>query len=502
MTDRVFDDTNYEIGFINGVQFGVYSPDVILKKSVVNINVETYYDSNGEPRIGGLFDPRMGYIEPRRKCKTCNQTYINCPGHFGHIELPKPVFNLQYEDAIVKIMQCVCIKCSRLLVNKDNQIIKNIVANTKGNYKDRFEKILKLCAKTKTCGAGDKKGDDRYDNGGCGAIQPSKYNKTKFRTDYIIAAEWKYESGENPMNLSQDLNAEIVQAIFKRITEDDAAVMGFSPKWCMPSWLIISVLPVVPPCVRPSVRQYNSQRSEDDLTNNYYDIIKFSQILNDKLTKGINIAPEIIKQYTDPLQHSVTTLFNNEIKNVPQALTRGGRPMKTLRQRLSGKEGRIRNNLMGKRVDFSARSVISPDANLSIEELGVPYKIAMNLTFPEVVNKFNINRLYQYVRNGNRVYPGAKSIKSVKDGQERILDVLDVSKIVLNYGDTVNRHLINGDIVLFNRQPSLHKMSMMAHRVRVMEGQTFRLNVDVCKPYNADFDKPLSNIVGLKRVSC
>ena len=162
--------------------------------------------------------------------------------------------------------------------------------------------------------------------------------------------------------------------------------------------------------------------------------------------------------------------------------------MKTLRQRLAGKEGRIRNNLMGKRVDFSARSVISADANLNIEDLGVPYKIAMNLTFPEVVNKINITRLYKYVRNGNSVYPGAKSIKTFKDGgQYSILETNKHSK-QLEYGDTVNRHLINGDIVLFNRQPSLHKMSMMAHRVRVMEGNTFRLNVDVCAPYNADFD--------------
>ena len=499
-------NANYEIGFINGIQFGVYSPEVILKKSVVNINVDTLYDSNGDPKINGLFDPRMGYIEPRLKCKTCDQTYINCPGHFGHIELPKPVFNLQFEQWIVKILRCVCIKCSRLLVNKNHPLIKNIVALTKGNCKDRFEKIFKIIAqKAKICGGNsEKKNDNLYENGGCGALQPSKYNSNQLRTEYIITADWKYESGENPINLSQELNAEIILAIFKRILEDDALVMGFSPKWCMPSWLIITVLPVVPPSVRPSVRQYNSQRSEDDLTNKYYEIIKFCQMLRDKLAKNVNIAPDQIKGYIDSVQHNVITLFNNEIKGIPVAFTRGGRPMKTLRQRLSGKEGRIRNNLMGKRVDFSARSVISPDANLSIEELGVPKKIAMNLTFPEVVNKHNINRLYQLVRNGNKIYPGARSWKSVSTGLQRaILDDSeqigknglvetinrDTSKIILNYGDTVNRHLVNGDIVLFNRQPSLHKMSMMAHKVRVMEGNTFRLNVDVCKPYNADFDK-------------
>ena len=481
-------DEYFETGFVNGIQFGIYSPEVIRSKSVVHITCETLYDSNGEPKINGLFDLRMGPIEPRIECKTCEQNYITCPGHFGHIELPKPVFNLQFESEIVKILRCMCIKCSRLLVNKNDKIIKNIMANTKGNHKERFDKIFKLVQKVKICGAIDKKNETLYDNGGCGAIQPTKYNNNNFRSDYEILAEWKDDKEEVPINITQKLNAEIVLAIFKRITEDDALVLGFSPKWCMPAWLIITMLPVVPPSVRPSVRQYNSQRSEDDLTNKYYEIIKWTKMLKDKLAKNSVISPDTVKSYNAQIQHHVITLFNNDIKGIPQALTRGGRPMKTLRQRLVGKEGRIRNNLMGKRVDFSARSVISADANLAIEELGVPYKIAMNLTFPEVVNKININKLYQYIRNGNKVYPGARSIKKIKDGLQYLVQDKDTNTIVLEYGDTVNRHLINGDIVLFNRQPSLHKMSMMAHKVRVMEGNTFRLNVDVCKPYNADFD--------------
>ena len=481
-------DEYFETGFVNGIQFGIYSPEVIRSKSVVHITCETLYDSNGEPKINGLFDLRMGPIEPRIECKTCEQNYITCPGHFGHIELPKPVFNLQFESEIVKILRCMCIKCSRLLVNKNDKIIKNIMANTKGNHKERFDKIFKLVQKVKICGAIDKKNETLYDNGGCGAIQPTKYNNNNFRSDYEILAEWKDDKEEVPINITQKLNAEIVLAIFKRITEDDALVLGFSPKWCMPAWLIITMLPVVPPSVRPRVRQYTSQRSEDDLTNKYYEIIKWTKMLKDKLAKNSVISPDTVKSYNAQIQHHVITLFNNDIKGIPQALTRGGRPMKTLRQRLVGKEGRIRNNLMGKRVDFSARSVISADANLAIEELGVPYKIAMNLTFPEVVNKININKLYQYIRNGNKVYPGARSIKKIKDGLQYLVQDKDTNTIVLEYGDTVNRHLINGDIVLFNRQPSLHKMSMMAHKVRVMEGNTFRLNVDVCKPYNADFD--------------
>ena len=117
---------------------------------------------------------------------------------------------------------------------------------------------------------------------------------------------------------------------------------------------------------------------------------------------------------------------------------------------------------MGKRVDYSARTVITPDPNIKIDQLGVPYKIAMNLTFPEIVNKYNIHRLTKYVRNGPFEYPGAKSYKRISDGATISLQYVDRNSIVLEYGDVVSRHLMDNDNVLFNRQPSLHKMSMMA----------------------------------------
>jgi DNA-directed RNA polymerase II subunit RPB1 len=177
---------------------------------------------------------------------------------------------------------------------------------------------------------------------------------------------------------------------------------------------------------------------------------------------------------------------NEDNKNPAQALTRAFRPIKGITERLKGKDGRIRNNLMGKRVDFSARSVISPDSNIRMSELGVPKEIAMNLTYPEIVCKYNINEMYKLIRNGNNVYPGAKSVKYSKTGRIRLLIDANLEDIVLEYGDIVNRHLRDGDYVLFNRQPSLHKMSMMGHRIRVMSGKTFRFNPDVCMPYNAD----------------
>ena len=141
-----------------------------------------------------------------------------------------------------------------------------------------------------------------------------------------------------------------------------------------------------------------------------------------------------------------------------------------------------------KRVDFSARSVITPDPRLKLNQLGVPIDICKNLTFPEKVNNYNKERLTAAVRNGDKVYPGAKSYKQKNSGKVISLSYIDTKNLELENGDIVNRHLIKGDIVLFNRQPSLHRMSMMQHEVVPLPYKTFRLNVSVTRPYNADFD--------------
>jgi DNA-directed RNA polymerase II subunit RPB1 len=252
--------------------------------------------------------------------------------------------------------------------------------------------------------------------------------------------------------------------------------------------MVCTVLAIPPPQVRPSVLQDNNQRSEDDLTQKLIDIIKTNVTLGDKITKGAK--KKAIDEWTTLLQYHVATLVNNDIPGVAQSAQRSGRPLKSLQQRLGTKEGRIRNNLQGKRVEFSARSVITPDPNISVEELGVPMKIAMNLTFPERVTAYNIDRLYALVQNGPEKYPGAKSVQragsSGSDGRMISLKHVNTKTIQLYEGDVVNRHLLDGDAVLFNRQPSLHRMSMMCHRVRVLPYSTFRLNVSVTKPYNAD----------------
>ncbi|HLP79565.1 MAG TPA: DNA-directed RNA polymerase subunit A', partial [Acidobacteriota bacterium] len=180
---------------------------------------------------------------------------------------------------------------------------------------------------------------------------------------------------------------------------------------------------------------------------------------------------------------------------LPPARHRNGQPLKTIASRIKSKEGRIRNNLAGKRTNFNARTVVSPDPMLSINEVGVPQIVAEKLTVPERVTEWNVAYLKRFVEKGPKAYPGSNYIVRPDGKKKRITDETKEALLEeLQPGYVVERHLMDGDIAIFNRQPSLHRMSMMCHRVRVLPGKTFRLNPSVCKPYNADFDGDEMNL--------
>jgi DNA-directed RNA polymerase beta' subunit len=236
------------------------------------------------------------------------------------------------------------------------------------------------------------------------------------------------------------------------------------------------------------VKHDAQQRSEDDLSHILVNIIKTNKTLQEKLQN--NAPVNVIDDWTTVLQYYIATQVDNKIPGVASVAQRSGRPLKSIKDRLNGKGGRMRGNLMAKRVDFSARSVITADPNISIRELGIPMKIAKNITKPVIVNKMNKAFLTKLVQNGPENWPGAKILEK-KNGESITLRYyLDRQSIVLEEGDIVHRHMMDGDAVLFNRQPTLHRMSMMCHIARIMKrGDTFRMNVADTKPYNADFDK-------------
>lgn len=466
------------ISHIHGIQFCILSDHEIRERSVVEVTENQAFAGN-EPVMNGLFDPRMGVIDSLQRCATCRQTNTFCQGHFGHIELARPVFYIQFFEIVRKLMRCVCFRCSKILINLGSREARAILAR-KVSRQRRWEAMSKLCMKARRCG------HDTAD--GCGARMPDKIIKTD---DMSIRLKliWKETAAGADDGRETIFNAEDVLRVFRRISAVDCEALGFSEQFNRPEWMICTCFPVPPPSVRPSVRQEGGQRQEDDLTHKLADIVKFNNLIRDRIQKdgGSIEAIETLPNYVPMLQYHVATLIDNSIPSMYPSKDRAGRMLRTLTERLRHKEGRIRGNLMGKRVDFSARTVITPDPNLSIDELGVPLKIAMNLTFPEVVGPWNREQLRELVIAGPDVYPGAKQ---VRHGHRtvRLRGHPDRESIELLDGDIVERHLRNGDYVLFNRQPSLHKMSMMGHRIRVMPHNTFRLNVCVCSSYNADFD--------------
>ena len=425
------------------------------------------YDDDGFPYPQGLMDLNLGVIDPGLRCKTCDQKASECPGHFGHIELAKPVIHVGYTRLIRKLLRVTCRSCGRVLLSPDE--IEKVVGTEDDQTGDLLsEKDVK---KERICPH-------------CGDQQLKiNFEKPTTFSEVMVEGGKKVEHKLTPAD---------IRARMEKIPNEDLTPLGINPDVARPEWTILTVLPVPPVTMRPSIILENGQRSEDDLTHKLVDIIRINQRFKENQDAG---APQlIIEDLWELLQYHVTTYLDNEVAGCPPARHRSGRPLKTLSQRLKGKDGRFRGSLSGKRVNFSSRTVISPDPNLSVSQVGVPRAVANEMTIPVRVTIHNIEELKQIVRNGParpdvNAPCGANYVIRPDNRKLRLADGnLDTVADLIEPGYTVERQLRDGDVVLFNRQPSLHRMSIMAHRVKVMEGRTFRLNPAVCPPYNADFD--------------
>ena len=493
ISGQTFKHSNAQEKIIKSIQFGILSPEEMKNMSVCTVTKARSIDENGVPIDGGINDLRMGSTDNAFKCKTCHcKNNDECPGHFGYIPLEKPVFHVGFIDDVLKILKCICYYCKSLLIDDYDKYIEITKIR---NPKDRQLKVYNLCKNKNKCkdrvknvsnGKKYNPQTDPYAKKGCNHDQPIfKRENLKILMDKSGKKEDDQEE-ENIQEDIRDISPEEVLHIFSQISDLDRQLLGFDLNYSRPEWMIIQNLVVCPPQVRPSVSVNSFLSSQDDLTHQYNEILKYNEKLREEKNK--KAAEDIFEK----LQLNVATLMNNEF--FYRAHKKSGQPIKAISARLKGKEGRIRGNLMGKRVDFSARSVISPDPNLQVDELGVPLSIAMNLTFPEVVTDLNIKKLKQLVINGPTKYPGANMILS-NDGRKIDLKYIMKTKDVnLEKGYIVERHMQNGDYVIFNRQPSLHKMSMMGHRVHILPYSTFRLNLSVTTPYNADFDGDEMNL--------
>ena len=470
----------------------------VVCRDVNGINQEDTV-TDGQATRGGALDPRLGTMDPAIPCGTCNQIPSDCPGHFGHTELAEPVYHFGLLDIVKNILGCVCLKCSRLLIYKNEALINRVLKTKK--KKARFAEIRRLTSNVTYCARTDQN---------CGVPIPKIKRKKNAQGIIQLFAETNLQNITNDEGTSvttdkkkkvtESLTPRMVYNILKNISDDDYRIMGFDPTICRGEDFIIKNFPIPPIAIRPSIKMSISSTAnyEDTLTATIVCILKTSQRIRKQQDKEATTGetPKFFNDIVQLLQYNVTVFYDNEIMSLPRAEQKcGSRPITSISSRIKGKTGRIRGNLIGKRTDFSARTVITSDPNLSLDELGIPIKIAMNMTVPEIVTPYNIEELSKLIKNGRNVYPGANYVLPVtlQNGKNYSIDLRYRKKgYKLQPGDVVERHIKNGDPILFNRQPSLHKLSIMCHKASIINDvrlNTFRINVSVTTPYNADFDK-------------
>lgn len=481
---------------IESILFGVYSPEEIIKNSVVQIT------SN---KLGGdnsVYDERMGILDKDGTCPSCRKTALWCSGHFGHIELNHHVFHPMYYRMIISFLKCFCIKCYKFLLTDEHLKLDNILKYTREH---RFNKILEKVEKIDLC----------YH------CQNPKPKVVFVNTENNIYYVYK----KNKVLVTED----DVSKIFENINDDDIVLLGFDPSCIHPKNLILSVIPVLPTISRPYIIT-EGVTCDDDLTVQYTEIVKANNHLKDT-----DLTEAKMQKYIQTLKFRIKTLMNN---SQSKARLTNGRAIKAIKERISGKEGIIRGNLMGKRCDFTSRTVIGPEPTCRLDELIVPKDISTTLTIPETVNKYNIEQLTQIVNNNQAKFikRGGKDKRLiieyakykkptklnkgsiiVRNGKEIIVEnpekfhlqkgdklkkgtkleqvqLAEQNFINLKLGDVVERHLRDGDVVFLNRQPTLWKGSMLKKTVKLMDCKTFRFCLASTKTFNADFDGDEMNI--------
>lgn len=510
---------------LSEIQFGILSPDEIRKKAIIELNKQELLDPDGRGVAGGPLDHRLGAPTNRTRCGTCNlrrrEGNTGCFGHFGYIELATPIYHPAYLKKIKKALNSVCDNCGRLKLSKEDrkkfwEREEKFIERQGFPSKEIAMEVNREARKIDECPycGNEKQGKYVYDSSNKNFALRMKVSEeeVKEKKEELKRESKKIKKKRGNYYVYAYLNPKMVRDILAQIYEEelildkeekearkkDVYLLGFHPEYARPEWTILTVLPVPPIPTRPPVYTSEGDRTEDHLTLVLREIIRINNQLRDKMKGG---PSSLLNRLRRTLQKRIKILFgfhdlDKEIK-ISNVLIKG------IMHRLSGKEGRFRGNLSGKRVDFSGRSVLSPDPNLSVDELGVPEKMAKGLLVPERVNKYNIDKLRKLIIRGPRKYPGALIVKEKTGPGEYRKTLLEIFKSKkrrekvaeeLKPGDIVERTLMDGDPILFNRQPTLHKLSMMTHYAKVLPYDTLRLHLMTCPPYNADFDGDEMNV--------
>ncbi|XP_077239616.1 DNA-directed RNA polymerase III subunit 1-like isoform X2 [Tasmannia lanceolata] len=478
---------------IKSIQFSMSSGTEIRNSAELQVYHSRLYDPNRKPIENGLLDPRLGPASKHGFCATCHGSFNDCPGHFGYLKLALPVFNVGYFSTILNILKCICKSCARVLLLEEERVeFLKKMRNPKAEMLQKNALVKKIIARCKA---------DKCSRCGCinGFVKKAAIILAIVHdSSKVLDGSWDEctsamsHTKESKANLHMDnvLNPVRVLALFERMLDEDCELLHLYDR---PEKLIHTDIPVPPVAIRPSVfMDSGSMSNEDDITSRLAKIVHANSRVREDLQGGI--SPSKCLEDWHLLQYEVYLYINSEVRGVPSSMQQA-KPLRGFVQRLKGKQGRFRGNLSGKRVEFTGRTVISPDPNLKITEVAIPILMARILTYPERVSRYNIEKLRQCVRNGAGKYPGANFLL-LPDGSRVNLKhqsrYRHADELKSDY--IVERHLEDGDIVLFNRQPSLHRMSIMSHRARIMPWKTLRFNESVCNPYNADFDGDEMNL--------
>ncbi|KAJ8503700.1 hypothetical protein OPV22_004586 [Ensete ventricosum] len=472
---------------IKSIRFSTFSGEEIKKLAEVQVWNNRIYGIDLRPVENGLLDPKMGAANKAGVCATCHGNFTECPGHFGYLKLTLPVFNVGYFNSILNVLKCICKACARiLLLENERRIFLKKMRNPKADIfmKNALMKKIRDKCKISICPwCGSRNGVVKKARSSFAIAHD--FSRSVDESIEVVRAALSHIKAKSSFQVVYILSPVTVLSLFKRMVDEDCELLNLYDR---PEKLIVTTIAVPPVAVRPSVFvDFGKSSNEDSITTILKNIINTNSILREDLEGAA--PPFKCLDCWAHLQIQVVEYINSEAPSVPDSKHRG------LIQRLKGKQGRFRGNLSGKRVEFTGRTVISPDPNLKITEVAIPVLMAKKLTYPERVSAYNIEKLRQLICNGPDKYPGANFIL-LGDGTKQHLRYVDKKTAAseLKYGYIVERHLEDGDVVLFNRQPSLHRMSIMCHRARIMPWRTLRFNESVCNPYNADFDGDEMNL--------
>jgi DNA-directed RNA polymerase III subunit RPC1 len=500
---------------VGALDFGVMPEEEIQQQAQIQISDRNIYnlDSHRTPTAHGPLDLRLGTSSKAGRCETCFNEQRKCNGHWGYIRLEAACYHVGYLAFTLEILNQVCKTCSKILLPEPQrqQYLKSLRKPDIDSFQKRaiIRKVQFDCKKARACPhGGASNGPVRRVAGHACKLVHLKFEffhrstaKKKIPPPDKVLFDFALESfgKANPENTryikraADDLPAIKVHRLFCKIPTEDCELLGLNSEAGRPESYLWTYLPVPPANIRPSVPG-DQGSTEDDLTTKLSEIIDLNARLRQAIDKDEHMSIQM--DYYEKLQDHIAMYINSHAPGLNK--TEYGKAIRSFCSRLKGKQGRFRGNLSGKRVNYSGRTVISPDPNLSLEEVGIPIHVAKILSYPETVTEHNKKWLRAMIRRGAEKWPGVNAIRRKYNNPSHIsmkyAQNLNTIAKELEVGDVVHRHLVDGDIVLFNRQPSLHKLSILCHQVRIHQGRTFRFNESVCLPYNADFDGDEMNI--------